>query len=162
MLMANESQKTPSRPADPMSISSLMSNDDGPVHRHVSHSRRSSRASNGHVPGFKQERPPSPLPPPHMPAANPLHMIPKAPTPVNGDMALAAAVQPVPSRAWSRPREGSIDGHLANIEAAEDFTPTAKELALWKDEYAQRGIKRSHELNAAEAAKRKVETISMF
>jgi hypothetical protein len=143
-----------------MSISSLMSNDDGPVHRNVPHSRRSSRASNGHV-VLKQERPVSPLPP-HLTPTNNIHLIPKAPPSMNGDalaVAPLAPFQPPVSHFRSRADDREVEAELARIDAEGDSDLEADARIYWKSEYLQRGTKRSSRLVTVEASRRKVGTL---
>ncbi|KIW09527.1 uncharacterized protein PV09_00402 [Verruconis gallopava] len=143
-------EKTPSRPADPMSISSLMSNEDTPVHRNVSHSRRSSRASNGHT-VLKQERPPSP-PSKSVPPTHHVQVVPPAPASVNGDVH-----EPVQPLSYSRSRADGreVDLELARIDAEGDSDLEADARIRWRQDYVERGIKRTLALAKGEEEKRK-------
>ena len=94
-----------------------------------------------------------------MPSANPVHLIPKAPASVNGDAVPPpppAAVQPVPTRPWSRVDELSVHDELVKIENGKETSLDPDTQALWKEDYVQRGTKRLLGINDAEAIKRKV------
>ena len=136
-----------------MSISSLMSNDEEPVPRHVSHSRRSSRHSNGHV--VKQERPPSPPPPQHLPADN-VPPTAKAPASTNGEVLTPAPVQMAAGNAKTKADEHAVETVLAQIEADADLSLDPDARIAWRDDYVQRSNKRAHALSEIEANKRKV------
>jgi hypothetical protein len=107
---------------------------------------------------LKQERPVSPLQP-HMPPTNSIHMIPKAPPSLNGDVLPSAPLPPFSapiSHSRSRADEREVEAELARIDGDGDSDLEADARIYWKNDFLERGIKRSMSLKAAEATRRKV------
>ncbi|QDS70244.1 Putative DNA helicase ino80 [Venturia effusa] len=144
-------QKTPSRAADPMSISSIMSGNEPEPPAY--NSRRSSRASVNHT-AMKQEHVAA-LAPPHTPTQAHTHMAPAAAPLLNGDAHHAVAHPPVLPLPRPKPDEKEVEAELAKLESSDLGSLDAGAQEIWREEYIQRSLKRTRDLGFNEAAKRK-------
>lgn len=139
-----------------MSISSIMSgNEPGPSpynSRAAIDSRRSSRAS-VNLNTMKQEHLPA-LAPPQTPTQSHVYIAPAATPLPNGDSHHIAAAPPVLPLPRPKPDEKDVEAELAKMEDIGSLDAAGQD--LWREEYIQRSLKRTHELGFNEAAKRKV------
>jgi DNA helicase INO80 len=135
-----------------MSISSIMSGNEPEPSTY--NSRRSSRASITHI-AHKQDHLPA-LAPPRTPIQAHVNIAPAATPLQNGDshhVAPAPAVLPLPR---PKPDEKDVEAELAKMEASDLGSLDAAGQELWKEEWAQRTLKRGREVGFNETAKRKV------
>jgi chromatin-remodeling ATPase INO80 len=150
--------QTPSRKADPMSISSIMSGNDDPAPSYpkpLQDSRRSSRASNSHPPKVdRRSSPPPPVTPvqTHTPSASS-----KPETLVNGHGSKAVEVNGAAlSQGKARPDFLDVEAALTRIDMLEQSDVENAGFEDYRNEYKLRSQKRARELTEGEDGKRKV------
>lgn len=122
-------------------------------------SRRSSRASVNHN-ALKQEHLAA-LPPPQTPSQAHTYIAPATTPMPNGDATHVAALPSVLPLPRPKPDEKEVEAELAKLEASDIGNLDAAGQEFWREEYAQRTLKRNRELGFHEAAKRKVRYTSL-
>lgn len=140
-------QQTPSRPADPMSLSSIMSGPEPAI--------KEDSPVKVAAPSVKQEMPPS-LPPAPIPDQAPVNAIVNVTPAVNGSSHPKTPVKSLISRHTVAIDENEVQTELSKIDAMDHSDVEGPGFEAEKKEYVRRGMKRHADLAAAEFEKRKV------